>query len=47
MSGKFKIEAKTDASKALQLAGQIIPEVGCILSAIGSGLEVKNEQDIR
>jgi hypothetical protein len=34
-------------SQSLQLAGDIIPEVGSILVKIGSAIEIKNERAIR
>lgn len=45
--GRFKIEADTNVSSALKLAGEIIPEVGSILSHIGTALELKNEKEIK
>ena len=44
--GKYKIDGATTSSDALILAGEIIPEVGCILSKLGEMMELKNEMQI-
>ena len=46
VTGRFKIDGSTPCSSAMQIAGESIPEVGGILSGIGSMLELKNERAI-
>jgi hypothetical protein len=42
--GKFKIDGATNASDALKLAGEIIPEVGGILVKVSEILELAEEK---
>jgi uncharacterized membrane protein YgaE (UPF0421/DUF939 family) len=41
------IDGATPLSTALQLAGEAIPEVGGVLSGLGSVLVLKNEREIK
>ena len=43
VDGKFKIDGATDCSTALAIAGEIIPEVGGVLTRIASVMEYANE----
>jgi hypothetical protein len=47
VTGKYKIDCSTPLSSVLKLAGEAIPEVGGVLSGLGSALEFKNERDIK
>jgi hypothetical protein len=47
ITGKFKIDGKTQESSALALAGEAIPEVGCVLTTLATVMEVKNTQEIK
>lgn len=44
--GKYKIDGATNASDALKLAGEIIPEVGGILVKVSEIMEWKEEKNI-
>ena len=43
---RFKIDGSTAVTSGLQFAGELIPEVGGILKAVGAAMEWKNEKDI-
>lgn len=43
VDGKFKIDGASDASTALSIAGEIIPEVGGVLTKIAAVMEFRNE----
>lgn len=47
VDSKFKIDGASDASNALSLAGEIIPEVGGVLTKIAAVMEFRNEQVIK
>ena len=44
--GKYKIDGATNASDALKLAGEIIPEVGGILVKVSEIMEWQEEKNI-
>lgn len=44
--GKFKIDGATNASDALKLAGEIIPEVGGVLVKVSEIMELAEEKQI-
>ena len=47
MDGKFKIDGSNDTTNTLTIAGEIIPEVGSVLTQIAMVLEYKNELVIK
>ena len=47
VDGKFKIDGATDCSTALSIAGEIIPEVGGVLTKIATVMEYANERVIK
>ena len=44
--GKYKIDGATSASDTLKLAGEIIPEVGGVLTKLSEIMEIANEHAI-
>jgi hypothetical protein len=47
VDGKFKIDGASDCSTALAIAGEIIPEVGGVLTKIATVMEYANERVIK
>lgn len=47
VDGKFKIDGSNEATNALTIAGEIIPEVGSVLTQIAQVMEYKNELVIK
>ena len=46
IGGKFGISGSTTTSEAIEIAADIIPEVGHILKAIAKTINLKNEHEI-
>ena len=47
VDGKFKVDGSTNTTTALQLAGELIPEVGGVMVTLGAIMEIHNEKDIK
>ena len=47
VDGKFKIDGASNCSTALTIAGEIIPEVGGVLTKIATVMEYANERVIK
>ena len=47
VDGKFKIDGSNEVTNTLTIAGEIIPEVGSVLTQIAAIMEYKNELVIK
>lgn len=47
VDGKFKVDGSTNTTTALQLAGELIPEVGGVMVTLGAVMEISNEKEIK